>query len=129
MALGLTYKQQWEVLSNNPDNLVQKIEMKSVQYAAYLMGLNYDSVKFGGKKEVYDRMMTLCRRILLAQANNDSKVFLSIAQTWIVDAQAEIDFENLSGTITDALINWHIEADVLKKVAGVSGYEYYGEPA
>lgn len=127
--MALTLIQQYELAYNDPVELRKKIETAAITYAGYLLGLQNSDVKFNGKIEVYDKMMALSKRVLLAKANNDTKIFFSIMQRWIASVKAELTWETLDVDITDYLITYHIESDVFLKISGVTGDDFYNPEA
>lgn len=123
--MALTLQQQADLLANNNENLRQRIEMKSVQYAGYLAGLTIVTGFFSGHTQtVYDKMQSFCNRVLMAKANNNNSLFVSIAMYWITAAQAELDPMDYPGTITDARITYFVESDVFLKLSGITGDEF-----
>jgi hypothetical protein len=123
--MALTLMEKWELLNNDPINLRKRVETDSVRFAGYLMGLQHTDAKFNGQQIVYDKVMQLCRRVILAYANDDRKIFLSLAQRWIAAANGDLtDWASLEAVVTDYLITYHLETDVFLKVAGVTGDEF-----
>jgi len=121
----MTLKEQWDLFVNNNEFLRQRITVKAVQYAGYLAGLTISTGFFNGHSQtVYNKMQKFCKRVLLAKANDDEKLFASITFYWITAAQGELDPQDYPGTITDTRITYFIESDVFLKLSGITGDEY-----
>ena len=128
--MALTLQQQHDLLYDNEANIIKRVTVASVTFAGYLLGLQSDNAKFGSgdKSLVYSKMMNFCTRVLNAISNDNSKLFISIAQRWVAAAQAEITWETRVANCSDTLINYHIDSDVFLKMSGVTGNDYNGIP-